>query len=309
MMYGNKLAVAIKSNGKVLREFKDIVYLPFSAEYSIFIKNLETVRASIKILIDGNDIGEGTTFVIPASSSIEIERFVKNGNFNKGNRFKFIERNASVENHRGIGGEDGLVVVEYQFEQRAPKTEYVYKEVVEIERRWPRRLGWNELHTPPPIWYGAGAISSSNLIQANSGTSNLRGATLNSSGGQGVESATSLIGSSGDHGEQVLLNSANTFSQTVYDSCPASSGNFSANDAGITAAGSVSEQKFQTAAWFPTQAEKYSLVLKLLGQTETGKQVVQAVTVKKKQKCSTCDHMNKANAKFCTECGTSLEIV
>ena len=160
-MYGNKLAVAIKSNGKVLREFKDIVYLPFSAEYSIFIKNLETVRASIKILIDGNDIGEGTTFVIPASSSIEIERFVKNGNFNKGNRFKFIERNASVENHRGIGGEDGLVVVEYQFEQRAPKTEYVYKEVVEIERRWPRRLGWNELHTPPPIWYGAGAISSS----------------------------------------------------------------------------------------------------------------------------------------------------
>ena len=29
MMYGNKLAAAIKVNGKVLREFKDTVYIPF----------------------------------------------------------------------------------------------------------------------------------------------------------------------------------------------------------------------------------------------------------------------------------------
>jgi hypothetical protein len=35
MMYSNKLAVAIKANGKVLREFKDEVYIPFGQEYSL----------------------------------------------------------------------------------------------------------------------------------------------------------------------------------------------------------------------------------------------------------------------------------
>jgi len=53
-MYSNKLAVAIKSAGKVLREFnKDEVYLPFGKEYSIFIKNMNSHRALVKVTVDG----------------------------------------------------------------------------------------------------------------------------------------------------------------------------------------------------------------------------------------------------------------
>ena len=47
-MYLNKVAVAIKSNGKVLREQGDNVYIPFGSEYSIQVKNLNSVRFSSK---------------------------------------------------------------------------------------------------------------------------------------------------------------------------------------------------------------------------------------------------------------------
>lgn len=116
-MYANKIVVAIKSHGKTLREVGETTYLPFGSEYSILIKNLNTVRASVKIFVDGVDASESVTFVVPASGQIEIERFVRAGNLNQGNKFKFIERTSKIENHRGVNAEDGLIRVEYQFEQ------------------------------------------------------------------------------------------------------------------------------------------------------------------------------------------------
>jgi len=114
MMYSNKLAVAVKSNRKVLREFKDTVFLPFGAEYSLLIKNLNTVRALVRISIDGNEVVDGG-LIVNANSEIELERMVKT-NLNEGNRFKFIERSDAVEQHRGVKLEDGIIRVEYQFE-------------------------------------------------------------------------------------------------------------------------------------------------------------------------------------------------
>jgi rRNA maturation endonuclease Nob1 len=80
------------------------------------------------------------------------------------------------------------------------------------------------------------------------------------------------------------------------------------NDVGITVPGSKSEQKFSTASWFATETEKHSIVLKLLGETPDNKEVRKPVTTKHKPKCVTCGKQNKATAKFCTECGTALEI-
>ncbi len=54
--------------------------------------------------------------------------------------------------------------------------------------------------------------------------------------------------------------------------------------------------------------EKHTIVLKIRGETPDNKPVTEAVTVKKKPKCVTCGKQNKANAKFCSECGTALEI-
>jgi len=117
MMYNQKLAVAIKVNGKVLREHKDTVLIPFGSEYSILIKNLNTKRAIVKLNIDSKDmLSDG--LVINAGETVELERSIVNSNLTEGNRFKFIERTANIENHRGIGLEDGLVRLEFQFEKQ-----------------------------------------------------------------------------------------------------------------------------------------------------------------------------------------------
>ncbi len=118
MMYETKLAAAIKVDGKVLREFKDTVHIPFGSEYTILLKNLNTTRAVVNVFIDGNDMVPGG-LVLDPGKEVDLERSVKNGNLTEGNRFKFIERTGSVEKHRGIGIEDGLVRIEFQFEQPA----------------------------------------------------------------------------------------------------------------------------------------------------------------------------------------------
>ncbi len=116
MMYESKLAAAIKVNGKVLREFKDTVHIPFGSEYTVLLKNLNTTRAVVNVFIDGDNAVPGG-LVIDPGREVDLERWIKNGNLTEGNRFKFIERTGAVENHRGIGIEDGLVRIEFQFEQ------------------------------------------------------------------------------------------------------------------------------------------------------------------------------------------------
>lgn len=123
MMYSNKFVTAVKVNGKILRENRGKVYLPFGSEYSFLFKNLENRRAQVRFEIDGSKTSD-QWFVIEPNSFVEVERFIKNGNLNAGNKFKFIERTSAVEQHRGVKAEDGLVRIEYKFEQEQPKWQY-----------------------------------------------------------------------------------------------------------------------------------------------------------------------------------------
>ena len=75
MMYAHKFAVAIKNNGKVLRERGDSVALPFGSEYSIFLKNMNSVRALVRIEIDGTDVTGGHQLIVPANGTLDLERF------------------------------------------------------------------------------------------------------------------------------------------------------------------------------------------------------------------------------------------
>lgn len=124
MMYNNMFAVAVQVNGRVLKEVKDAVMVPYGSEYSLMLKNLNFLNAQVKISIDGNDVLNGDSLVVYANQSVNLERYLTNTN--KGNRFKFIERTASVEKHRGSKVEDGLIRIEFQFEKQRPplKTSY-----------------------------------------------------------------------------------------------------------------------------------------------------------------------------------------
>lgn len=128
-MYKNLIVLAVKHNGKILRENKDLVLLPFGAEYSILIKNLNSKRMQVSVSIDGTDISDNETFIVAANSDIELKRFVRNGNMNEGNSFKFIERTGDIEEYRGIKIDDSIIRIAAQFEKiQKPVPIHYYKD-------------------------------------------------------------------------------------------------------------------------------------------------------------------------------------
>jgi hypothetical protein len=316
MMYNNKLAIAVKSNGKVLREFGETVYVPFGTEYTLLIKNLHSVRVQVRVTIDGQNATQGCSLVIQPNSEMELERFIKEGNMNKGNRFKFIERTAGIEAHRGIGVTDGLIRIEYEFEKPyvAPTittTWPVYPLTHPWREEWVKEERWTKKERPwlpQPIWYNTGtadlsggvgihgAVQSSSAVESGL-TGVLRGKNT-TVGANASQEIGSLINKASYSAQHVLSSTHDSYTPKAVE-----------NEAGITVAGGVSEQKFHAVGWFPVETTTHVMVIKLLGETEAGKPIVVPVTVKSKPKCVTCGHNNKAKAKFCIECGTSLEIV
>lgn len=267
MMYKDKFVLAVKHDGKILREFKGQVYLPFGSEYSLYLKNLNSVRALARIWIDGQLVTDGVDLIVPANGHIDLERFIRNGNLNNGNKFKFIERSGAVEKFRGVGAEDGLIRIEFKFEKFQPVYHWTiipcYHNIFTTGSGTPYRT----------INHDNTSISTKELI-----SDCCESFSLNNS-----------------------INCSNTSSEATLSK--------SVNEAGFTAAGSASAQKFAVGSWFPTEDETHVIVLKLLGQTEKAEVVQRPVTVKVAQKCTSCGRKNKATAKFCAECGTALYII
>jgi hypothetical protein len=274
MMYNSKLVASIKANGKVLREFKDTVYIPFGSEYSILLKNLNTVRALINIYIDGDNIVPGG-LVLNAGQEIDLQRAIRNGNLTEGNKFKFIERTGKIEDRRGVKLEDGLIRVEFQFEK-------VFKRQDGIQ--WNYNTVWQP--SSSDSYYGGV------LRNTTADAPSLMKGTVSCS--DMSYTATSMaVGSATINASATTLQSFNAAPQT---------------ETGITVAGSKSEQKFNTVSSFKCEPEKHNIILKLLGETEDNKAIREPITVKAKPKCTTCGKQNKATAKFCSECGTALII-
>lgn len=276
MMYNNKLVASLKANGKILREFKDTVYIPFGSEYSFLIKNLNTTRALVKIYIDGDNVVDGG-IVLNAGEEVDLERYVKGGNLKVGNKFKFIERTQAIEDGpRGVKLEDGLVRIEFQFEKP-----------VQV-----RPNPWNT-----PIWSQYQGTTDKFSITASGATysTNVNGMMrgVDFSNGEAMKaSATAFI-------NQVAPQSSELHDgMATMDWC----------EVGITVPGSKSTQSFTHTTMGDMETEVHNIIFKLVGDLGNNKPVDKPVTVKAKPKCVTCGKLNKATAKFCSECGTALEI-
>ena len=304
MMYNQKLVASLKANGRILREFKDTVYVPFGSEYSILLKNLNTTRAMVNVYIDGTNIVEGG-LVLNAGQEVDLERSIVNGNLTAGNRLKFIERTKSIEDGpRGIKLEDGIVRVEYQFEVPRP--------VININNvQWRNNIysdvvGQTGVNQP---WYSTNATST--------GVSGSTGDrfTLTASGSVSQMNVGGVLrGVDYSKGEATKASAASATSATLdsmgiqAQAAHAGMATMDWNDTGITVPGSRSDQRFTTTTMGALESTKHTIVLKILGETPDNKMVTEAVTVKKKPKCVTCGKQNKATAHFCQECGTALEI-
>ena len=308
MMYSNKLVASLKANGKILREFKDTVYIPFGSEYSFLLKNLHTQRAVVNIFIDGDNIVEGG-LVINAGQEVNLERYIKNGNLTEGNRFKFIERTAAIEDGpRGIKLEDGLIRIEFQYEQ--PRPVINLNNIVGGLQYPPGVRGMTSEYPGVTDKYSKSINNS--WIQASGATYStnvngaMRGVDFSSNGAATAQAASAAVDKyCADNG---IVNKMEMHDGAATMDWMDAELTRSVNDVGITVPGSKSTQKFQHVTMGIMETEKHSMVIKLLGETPDNKPVLQPVTVERKPECVTCGKKNKAHAKFCTECGTALEI-
>lgn len=296
-MFKDNLVVAIKANGKILREVNGTSILPFGCEYSVLIKNLDSKRAKVKVWIDGTDATEGTQLVVNANSEIVLERFIKNGNLKEGNKLKFIEKTQKISDHRGDKIDDGFIRIEWQFE-KIVQTQYINT----IYNDYYYRHG-GICPSPSPIWLSNGGYYGSSGYTETYGTvSSNATTTLTSNATSDVVRAAVATAMNGE--------------ATAYTAQAATVNNVSLNATenteggleGITVPGSHSDQKFEYAPWFNVEEVKHTIVLKLQGENAQGQKVEKPVTVKTKPKCDTCGHTNKATNKFCSECGTSLQL-
>lgn len=284
-MYQSKMAIAVKASGRVLREKGETVFIPFGSEYSLQIKNLNSVRALVKVWIDGTDATEGTTgIIVQPNTSIDLERFIKNGNLSAGNKFKFIERTPAVSNHRGNKVDDGLIRVEFEFEKVMPV--FTYPTGI-VNTPWP---------SPNPY----GTVRSVNSLSQSDRDSIAAAIAQNGISGQLNASYNSV-------GSAAASYDPSSMQEDFY--FPASgSTKVEKSDVGITVPGAASSQQFSVGAWFPTDGIKHAMVLQVLGEVE-GQPVVAPITVKTKPTCTSCGKVNKATAKFCSECGTGLQLI
>jgi hypothetical protein len=299
MMYQNQFVVAIKSANKVLRETKDLVQLPFGSEFSVLVKNLNSRRAKFKLFIDGTDVLDGEEIVVNANSEVEMKRFIRNGNMNEGNAFKFIERTQKIEDGpRGIKVDDGIVRVEFCFEQAAPQVTYT---TTHHTHTWdyPYHRRWWE-----PTYGGTYTTTSASGsiadVKLGSPSASIARGMVDKSG-DGLAQAMNATFSAAAATDTVSYN-ASVESTPTMDILPP------ANEAGITVPGSKIEQKFHTVYGFNPEANSHVIILRLVGRTASAP-VAAPVTVKSKQKCVTCGKVNKATSRFCTDCGTSLELL
>lgn len=163
---------AIKVGGQLLDALDDgIVQLPFGSEYSIVLKNLNPVRAQFQLAIDGDDATSHTWIVIQPNAEIEMERFIKNGNWASGNRFKFVERTKTLEATRGKKVDDGIVRVEVQVERVRPVVDVpVYREYdVLIPRYYYPPYPYRRRSVPMAAASGGRMRASSRSIGASAG--------------------------------------------------------------------------------------------------------------------------------------------
>ncbi len=287
MMYSSGIVAVVKSNGKILRENKDEVFLPFGSEYSLLIKNLETKRCLVKVSIDGQDVLDDNAIIIEPNRELELEGFMK-GRVAR-NKFKFIKKTQEISDFRDDRVDDGIIRIEYWYEKVYEKRHVITEH---IHHHWyPSNCtynctwctNWNcfrrNICRQQTTWYdnlsfgstigsscGNGSLTSSNVNESYSSTNNLK-----------------------DMSHQV-----NCFVNQVQDE-------------GITVKGSEVNQEFVSGNIGDLEENSRVIVLRLIGIKETGKVVEKPLTVKTKKQCPTCGRKCKSHMKYCPSCGTFLE--
>ncbi len=124
MTFKENFIAVVKHKGRILREKDGGVMLPFGSEYSILLKNLETVNVVAEINVDGKDVLKGNGIIVAPNSSTELKGFMGRG-ITVRNKFRFIEKTDDIRNFRGDRPDDGIIRVKFRFEKKEPDWHFI----------------------------------------------------------------------------------------------------------------------------------------------------------------------------------------
>jgi hypothetical protein len=277
MTYKDQFVVEVKCRGKFLRVVDDVVRLPFGSEYSLYLKNLNSRRASVKISIDGQDVLDGHALILDANSSTELEGFLR-GTTAK-NRFMFINKTKEIQEFRGDKVDDGIIRVEFAYEQAKP----IRKLLIEDHHEHHHHHHHDYYHWNYNDWF----VGDSTVRYGSTGDV------------RGIASSFTVNNSN----EPVA--SAFYSSNVSMDSLGVESLGQPLDDEGITVKGSECFQDFRYGSIGELE-EAQVMIIRLKGITGS-QPVQQPITVDTKLTCSTCGKVSKSSYKFCPNCGTFLE--
>jgi len=287
MTYKENFVVAIKNGGKILREKDSAVTLPFGSEFSILLKNLDSRKAVVRINIDGKSIMDGKELVINDNSSVEIERFIREG----GRKFRFIHKTKKIIEYRGDRIDDGFVKVDYRFEKRVDEVITRHYHFHDWDFYYPRGPKYIPCYDEPIVW----------RMDYDSNSSG-----VNVSGG---------VNTSQVFYNESISNAKSFSSQPNIDEGITVEGSKSDQNFIPSYTKELEEQwhtivirlkGYKNTPLPEADPDLVQIFRKSLTSAEYPLFVKKPITVKDKLVCPTCGLKSKSNAEYCSRCGTYI---
>ena len=292
MVYLEKFVASIVSQKGIISEENvhsgdSTVFLPFGTDYGLKFKNLNTRLACVSITIDGKDVLDGSSLVVHPNSTVNLDGFMENGKVKT--RFRFIQKTEQIKKHRGDKIDDGIIRIEWRYEQELltftlPYYPYVREKDPYIHKGYPYKKNpfditepWTHDNVP---WWVTTPIGT-----YYSGSNTVTGSNINND--KNVKSCF-------NHNTVLRSSNCKTDKNTQVAS-------------GITVKGGDANQNFVTASVNQLESEKHVIIINLKGLLKNNQPVKQILSTKTKTQCSSCGKYHKSMVKFCSNCGTRLE--
>lgn len=269
--------IAIKVNGKTLREDNGKVYLPFNTEYEIFIKNLTLLRVGASVEIDGTDVTNGLV-VIDAKDDVTLKRMILGNDLTNGPAFKFVSL-SSGQVQDPSEKENGYIKVSF-FPEKYPTFDTLYYKT-------PGTI-YNDHGLGDLFDYrdGGGMVSPSSFSDPSAASKGIFRGDTSSRGivGNTISSPSALYSST-------MSDQVNVCSDAVVGT----------SQLGATVAGNKVSQSFTSIRFSYHPVAFTVMTLRLLGNVEP-------VLVKdtRSKFCHNCGVKVKLGYRYCSNCGALL---
>jgi hypothetical protein len=127
----NFVVSIINQKNQVVREeagdYSRVARVDFDSEYKIRIQNKTKRRAYARVEIDGMEVSPGRRFVLGPKDSVDLERFILDGDLTTGKRFKFmsLEKGAATgEIQDPTSKDNGKIKVTFEPELELPTVKF-----------------------------------------------------------------------------------------------------------------------------------------------------------------------------------------